>query len=79
MTTSLAFCANNGISLLDDPVNEQTVTQVTHVYRGHQPTYLRAQQIPATVASRTSSCATTASSPAEGETLDSSISTKDMR
>jgi len=45
MTTSLAFCANNGISLLDDPVNEQTVTQVTHVYRGHQPTYLRAQQI----------------------------------
>ncbi|MFZ3272443.1 MAG: hypothetical protein WA622_15225 [Mycobacterium sp.] len=26
MTTSLAFSANNGISVLDDPVNEQTVT-----------------------------------------------------
>jgi hypothetical protein len=28
MTTSLAFCANNRISLLVDPVNQPTVTRV---------------------------------------------------
>jgi hypothetical protein len=75
MTTSLVSCANTGISLLDDPVNEPTVTDV---YSSHQPTCLLEPQIPTTAASRTSSCATTASSAAEGQNLDSSISTEDM-
>ncbi len=43
MTTSLAFCANIGISLLVDPLNEPPVA---HVYRGHQSICLVAQQIP---------------------------------
>jgi hypothetical protein len=51
MTTSLAFCANKGISLLVDPVNQPTVI---HVYRGHQFICLLAQQIPTSAASRTS-------------------------
>jgi hypothetical protein len=61
MTISLAFCANNGISLLVDPVNQPTVT---HVYRGRQFICRLAQQIPTSAASRTSSCATAASSAA---------------
>ena len=75
MATSLPFCANIGISLLVDPVNQPTVT---HVYRGHQSIYLLAQQIPTSAASRTSSCATAASSATEGRTRDSSPSMKDM-
>jgi hypothetical protein len=75
MTTSLVSCANTGISLLDESVNEPTVTDV---YSSRQPTCLLAPQIPTTAASRTSSCAKTASSAAEGQTLDSSISMKDM-
>jgi hypothetical protein len=75
MTTSLAFCANTGSSLLDGPVIEPTVT---NVYSGYQPAYLLAQQIPTTVASQIPSSTTTASSPTEGKTLDSSISMKDM-
>jgi hypothetical protein len=66
MTTSLVSCANTGVSLLDDPVNEPTVTDV---YRSHQPTFLLAPQIPTTAASPTSSCAKTASSAVEGQTL----------
>ena len=47
MTTSLVSCANTGISLLDDPVNEPTVTDV---YSSHQPTCLLAPQIPTCLA-----------------------------
>ena len=72
MATSLPFCANNGISLLVDPVDQPTVTH------GHQSIYLLAQQIPTAAASWVSSCATTASSVTEGRTLDSSMSMKDM-
>jgi hypothetical protein len=75
MATSLPFCANNGISLLVDPVNRPPVA---HVYRGHQSIYLLAQQIPTAAASWVSLCATTASSVTEGGTLDSSMSMKDM-
>ncbi len=75
MTTSLVSCANTGISLLDDPLNEPTVTDV---YSSHQPTCLLAPQIPTSAASRTSSCPTTASSVTEGQALDSSMSMKDM-
>ena len=50
MATSLPLCANIGISLLVDPVNQPTVT---HVYRGYQPIYLLAQLIPTSGAPRT--------------------------
>jgi hypothetical protein len=65
MTTSLAYRANNAISLLVDPVNQPTVT---HVYRGHPFICPLAQQIPTSAASRTSSCATAASSAAADQT-----------
>jgi len=72
MTASLVSYANTGISLCDDSVNQPTVTDVCS---SHQPTCLLAPQISTKAASRTFSCATTASSVAEGRTLDSSIQT----
>jgi len=71
MATSLAFCANTGISLLDGPT-------VTHEYSGHQPTHLLAPQISTAAASRSSSRPTMGSPATEGRTLDSSISVKDV-
>jgi hypothetical protein len=75
MTTSLAYCVNTGISLLDHPVNEPTVAKVSS---RHQLTYMLAHRIPAAAASQIPSCAAKASPPTEGKTLDSSIAMKDM-